>query len=85
MNSQTQATIFKYFTSKGEHFYSNEKDKREKPFPLQKFEIMNVFGKLPIISLYEKEKKKGKKPFQGKIRSCKGLIETPIFLFQCPT
>ena len=34
MNSQTQATIFKYFTSKGEHFYSNEKDKREKPFPL---------------------------------------------------
>ena len=42
--------------------------------------MMKVFGKLTIISFVwkRKKRKKGKKPFQGKIRSYKSLVEFPM-------
>ena len=49
MNPQTLVNVFEHFTSKGEHLYLNEKGKG-KTFSSVKFEIMNLYGKLPIFS-----------------------------------
>ena len=106
MNPQTRVSIFKYFRSKGQYLYSNEKKKRKNLFFCKNLKFWRSLGNSQLFLVHEKEKKekreetfscvtfemmkvfgkikKGKKPFQGKIRSCKGHMETPIFLLQSP-
>ena len=57
MNPKNEASILKYFRSKGEHLSSNEKRKKGKTFFSVKFEIIKVFGKLQFFLLHKKERK----------------------------
>ena len=59
-------------------YEKERKEKMEKTFSCVTFKTMKTFGKLSIIFLHEKKKKKGKKPFQGKILSCKSLGNSNI-------
>ena len=118
MSPQTQVNIFKYFTSKGEHLSSNEKEKgkniflsktwnygglwgtpnyffcmkkkekknKKKIFACITFEMMKVFGKLPIISFISKRQKgkKGKNLVRGKYKAVRVFWKFSYFFCSVP-
>ena len=68
-------------------FLLHEKERKEKRKKTCLCNIRNDgLCKAPnhFFCMKKKEQKKGKKPVQGKIRRCKGLMKTLIFLLQCP-
>ena len=79
MNPQTLVNIFEHFTSKGEHLIRMKK-RKGKTFSFVKFEIMNLYGKLPIFSFAWKRKER-KKTFACVIFEMMVFGKLPIISF----